>query len=557
MLEICLRGKEMTDDSISEVVKSLLVAVEMHDGISAFRLEELDLSNNTLTTTSLRRLVPLIEDSCYDIKDINLSDNNIRVETDQERDDWEAFLESFRRCRRMRRLDLSGNDLSKSLPLEIFLRVYSRHRWVDPVYLESSPVTTYSMKGGITEMTNSLHISGLSETPASFDPYGSLNSLSNGRVLEAREGLRSIPYIIVTRCSIGDAGVLHLSYILAQHHWPQHLMPELKKGSCEAQRRTDDDSTQCLGIVYAQNEEISSFGKKLFERAETARQDLAIIPEISESARNSDDETNQIPTSNLWVCLSLITFIDSTVVAHLLNRRKTSLARTRRTSEMSALSSNLSSSENNVATHGLDIDSLRKKLQRTTIENFGVQSVELWWAALKLQKNARGFLRPIETPLIAKVNGSSSSTELFDKDTTFSHSSLYLNKQPFVSGAVESSLITQQTREVDTLPSVYKSAWRWFPTDTKKMLLTPYRDAQNSKDLPYDLVLRILVEASDADNIVSYCQQKAIINHARSKLTLMREIDAVGKGDTHQKLKMLEAMGCLTYPMGMNGDLEY
>jgi hypothetical protein len=283
-----LKGKNLTDDGFVEVINSLRDAVVLWDSVPAFRLEELDLTHNGLTTTSLRRLVPLIEDCCYDIKHINLSNNSIRVETQQERDDWEAFLESFRQCRRMRRLDVSGNDLSKSLALEIFLRVYCRHRWVDPVNPEIYSDTSYMMKGGITEMTSSLYISDSDGALCRLSPDASLTSLSNGRILEARDGLRSIPYLLLTNGSIEDPGVLHLSYVLAEHYSPRYLMPELKRGSCEAQQQMEDDSTPCFGVVYVQNDRISSFAEKLLEKAEAARRELPGVLEKLESTSNSD-----------------------------------------------------------------------------------------------------------------------------------------------------------------------------------------------------------------------------------------------------------------------------
>jgi hypothetical protein len=304
-LEICLKGAKLTDVGLAEVVDSILEGLVEHDGIPTFQLEELDLSGNSLTTAALRRLAPVIRRSQYDLKDLNLSENNIRVETQEERDDWEAFLDSFRFCRRMRRLDLSRNDLSKSLPLEILLRVYCQHRWIDPVNLETCTTPVHSTKRGILEMTNSLNLSlSLSSsngTLKSYDPHASLTSLSNGRILEAREGLRSIPYIILSHACIGDAGVLHLSYILAHHYWPQNLITELKKGSCEAQRRIEDDATQCFGIVYTQNDEVSSFGKKLLEHAEAARQELIAISEASESKKNLSFDSMENWTSKSYV----------------------------------------------------------------------------------------------------------------------------------------------------------------------------------------------------------------------------------------------------------------
>jgi hypothetical protein len=242
--------------------------------------------------------------------------------------------------------------------------------------------------------------------------------------------------------------------------------------------------------------------------------------------------------------------------ANLLNRRKTSLRHPRKSSTPTSLQTNASSSEHSLATHGLDIDSLRKKLQRTTIEDLGVRKVELWWAALKLQKNARGFFRPIEPQLSKKANGISSCLPGPDENMSISRSPLHYPEQPISNEAALSSLFTQQTLTSAALPNMYNILWRQLSPQLQNMLLKPYRDTENPKGFPYGICVRILVTASNANNILSSRQIEAIIKHARTKSTLSREMDALAKGNTHQKLKMLEAMGCLTYPMRMAFGVE-
>jgi hypothetical protein len=235
--------------------------------------------------------------------------------------------------------------------------------------------------------------------------------------------------------------------------------------------------------------------------------------------------------------------------------RRTSGSSARRASDNSCFSGHTSSSEN--CTHGLDLDSLRKKLQRTTIEDIGVQGVALWWAAFKLQKNARSFLRPVEPSISIALSGTSTVLESMDVDTKSSHPFLHFDQQPIPTDVLARSLRHHPSRGYDALPKVYKRNWTWLPPDTQSLLLTPYRDTKNTWGLPDEICRRILVTASGARNILTYRQQLSVMDHARSRITLIRGMDTCSKGATYQKLKMLEAMGCLTYPMRLSGDYEY
>ena len=65
-----------------------------------------------------------------DLKDLDLSRNEIRVDTDSDALAWERFLSAFENCTTLRRLDLSGNPLGPR-GLEIFMRAYARAEPVD------------------------------------------------------------------------------------------------------------------------------------------------------------------------------------------------------------------------------------------------------------------------------------------------------------------------------------------------------------------------------------------------------------------------------------------
>lgn len=94
------------------------------------RLEELCLSNNGLSVLALQALTPVITLASCDLRDLDLSANNITVNTEAEVAVWESFLISFKSCCVLRRLDLSGNALG-SRALEVLARVYAKEGVMD------------------------------------------------------------------------------------------------------------------------------------------------------------------------------------------------------------------------------------------------------------------------------------------------------------------------------------------------------------------------------------------------------------------------------------------
>lgn len=282
-MEIDLNGKQLSNKGLREVLEVVISTLADH---SNFQLEELHLSKNGLTTGILPVLSKVIHNSSFDLRALDLSGNAICVLNDEHARDWEQFLDAFRKCRVMCRLDLSGNDFSKSISMEILCRVYSSHRPIDPNELEGTVpvdndmVSSREVHGSkLIEKTNSLT---LQQPDDSFvDMSASEDSLSNATVLKRREGLRSIPYIVLRNVGMDDAGVLWLSKIVEQHYWPQYLLTTLKEGSHAAKLVKEDQSTGAFGIIYVDNPNITAVGVKSLELAEQARVELAGISEMS------------------------------------------------------------------------------------------------------------------------------------------------------------------------------------------------------------------------------------------------------------------------------------
>ena len=121
----------MTDDGFSEVASALVESLNYNgDQGRIIRLEELCLTNNALSATSLQALSPIIRLASNDLRDLDLSENNIIIDTEAEVAVWEDFLMSFKNCCLLRRIDLNGNTLGPRA-FEVITRVYSKQDAVD------------------------------------------------------------------------------------------------------------------------------------------------------------------------------------------------------------------------------------------------------------------------------------------------------------------------------------------------------------------------------------------------------------------------------------------
>jgi Leucine Rich Repeat (LRR) protein len=83
------------------------------------------LQNNALTTRSLKKLSRVIALSAGDLRELDLSGNEIRVVTPDQGLAWQQFLDSFRHCYMLKKLDFSHNPLGPR-GIEILARVYMR-----------------------------------------------------------------------------------------------------------------------------------------------------------------------------------------------------------------------------------------------------------------------------------------------------------------------------------------------------------------------------------------------------------------------------------------------
>lgn len=145
----------MTDEGFGELASALVKSLN-YDGDQGrvVRLEELCLTNNQLSAISLQALSPIIRLASHDLRDLDLSENSININTEAEIAIWEDFLTSFRDCDVLRRIDLSCNALGPRA-LEVMTRVYAKQEAVDlvlPTDLEQVQSNERRMSTDVTRL---------------------------------------------------------------------------------------------------------------------------------------------------------------------------------------------------------------------------------------------------------------------------------------------------------------------------------------------------------------------------------------------------------------------
>lgn len=362
IIDLKAPNKELTDEGVFALNDGLEIALRSGDSAASLALEDLNLSGNGITTTSLARLAPIIEISKYDLKTVNLSNNQIRVETTEQAQEWEAFLRSFSGSFKMRRLDLSGNEQLGSRALEIFARVHSLEPHIQPI----SAAGETSVLSLVDEADEDL-----GRSIPSFDVFGEekidrSHKMTSAQFMKRRQGLRSIPYITFNNIGMDDAGALWLSYIMVDHHYPTQLLDEVNATTADSAIKTYQQDTNSQGIDWADNTTVGKEGKHLLEKAEMLRRQIK-LDETLAIASMAPSEEAEIPRRSI-------------------DRRHSRAATGDR--RFSVRSIRTDDGGEHEAT---EMDSLQWKIQRHIIEYSGPHVVELWHAALAVFRASRAI----------------------------------------------------------------------------------------------------------------------------------------------------------------------
>ncbi|KAK4554692.1 hypothetical protein LTR86_008194 [Recurvomyces mirabilis] len=366
-IDLKVPGKELGDDGLSVLCDGLEAALGKGTADASLALEDVDLTDNGLTTAGLARFASVTRNAKFDIKTIVLANNAIVVESDQQAGEWEKFLRAFADCQKLRRLDLSGNPGLGRRAMEVLAMIHVREPQIDPIRAtgESDVQSLHSIVGDDNRTRSgslSLEVNGDAGRPR--------NTISDGRTLTRRCGLRSIPFISLKTCGLCDAGALWLSYVIEDHYYPVQLVSELNAAMSDSSIEAYRQDSKVHGIDWSGNEaSLSKDGLSLLIKTESVRKHTVLDDRstlagsvIVETSPQSVIQDNGVPTE----------------------RR---LSRAATGSRRVSLRSNISAEDDE---QGLtELDSWRKRIQRQMIAHDEAKSADLWHAALRLLRATR------------------------------------------------------------------------------------------------------------------------------------------------------------------------
>ncbi|KAL1988352.1 hypothetical protein VTN96DRAFT_10035 [Rasamsonia emersonii] len=517
------------------------------------KLHELHLQQNALTTRSLHKLARVVSLSERDLRELDLSDNNLEVHTVEQRKIWQEFLESFRGCFMLKKLDFSRNALGPR-GLEILAKVYVKS---DLDFFEPDSIITDEPHRVETSSDHAVlppevgkenanpGTQFLSNTPRksrsmlqskagrcqTLSPAARVCTEAELRRYSCTRGLRSIPYLILSNVSMTSGSAVHLSTILSMHRAPERLLAFLPGGKAP---NLPDLAGCSKGIVWLPNEGLGSLAREFLEMTE----------KIGQSGSDTESE-GDVNDSNGPRAVHGVSHGD---VKRRQMRKK------------------------------LDVEYTRlKKRVRIDVLNFeGVHSAEIWSVALKMMVQCRAILlEDRDRPPAAASSESSQLERTLDHESQTKHEAFCTTTESDIvaSGPFHPStenfdihfpILQGKTRPVSPPPQERpKKATNPMPpphgklpsSSSGKGLNHAASTATNSLprkekwrfDLPMEIWRRIIANAVGAEGILDREQQLQIMYYSTNWNSLAQEMSVKGAADNQQIWKILESMDCFTY----------
>ena len=514
-VELDISGKGISEEGFGEVMQALVHVSSFSDeGEILLRLEEASFKGNSLTTSCLGLLAPVIKRSARDLRELDLAGNRIKVETSKDSQEWERFLLAINECHTLRRLDLSDNPIG----------------------------------------------------PKAFEILSKVTAMRHSEI----GGIRSIPYIIFLRTGINDASALHLSYFVASHPLPEELIglvAQPKPGQQTQLLEWYDTIRGCRGIIYQPDSKLGNAGSKVLELAESFRTakfkvDHHFVDEGTTINGLADLSVSEAVSSPITPNSRPQTMSVGTCSANSPTSRSGELDRARSRIQGDIL--------RDVGISGNDLwNAAMRMLRYSRIILLQRSKVRKDWAAHTVERPVRHLLSSESRVLANSKQLATFSTTQCDLDAfptlpSSPRSSLSsTKKQPLGNGNPNFTIIPRDPirRKGSIKTARGPITFHNGPLDRVKADETSLRpsptinrtdaeDADGTKlpcGLPESVWTWILTYAADAEGLLSARQRKAVVLWAMDRQSLNEEMGALGKSDSQQVWRVLNGMGCLAY----------
>ncbi|OJJ49131.1 hypothetical protein ASPZODRAFT_1402536 [Penicilliopsis zonata CBS 506.65] len=607
-LEIDMTGRELTDEGFQQFINDLLECLYYRDEEhpeGAAKLTELHLPFNRLSIASVALLAEVIVLCAGDLRELDLSNNRIEVASETDKRVWQAFLESFKECYMLKKIDLGHNPLGLA-GVEILARVYMqsdldfvteddvveesvvlRENAVQQAY-EASPVDDLAGKMA----TLSLKAAGKENIPPekatpsrtkgsvgrktprqasrtqSVAPIGkAAASQDEMKRYASMRGLRSVPYIILSGIPLTSGGVVHLTSMVRMHRAPEQLLGFLPGGKTVSLPNTS--SERCRGgIIWWPNPDLSQHAQKLLSVTETLR-------DPQSDGEETDEESGYDSTSATTPHKA-----DDPLAQRSLQKKR-----------------------------DLEYLRLNKRIRIDALKTDGVHSAEIWNTALKMMVVSRALLledrhRPGEAQPAGNDENGTKLESNTQKDQQIQQET-DVQLQPVPDESVNASQEVKEKKVADvpgsmphafmTIPnhyslnSIFRPGWSAFDThfpalgapQTRETSVTPSPAAASKEKpkkaekvekpspshapiprtgkiqvpqkkhwrsgLPVELWRRIIADALGADGVLDHEQQMNIVLYAADWNAIAYELTIKGFEEHQQIWKFLDTVNCFAY----------
>lgn len=179
-----------------------------------------------------------------------------------------------------------------------------------------------------------------------------------------------------------------------------------------------------------------------------------------------------------------------------------------------------------------DIEGLRRKLQRETIEHHGLHSVQLWSAAAQALSLARTILSRKGRHDSVTIAG-----RVFVSKTMIESPGQVISR-------ISAFPSTQNMKE--NHPSNAELSAKDLPEGIAAAA-SAYDDCNMPLRFPVRVWTGIIRQAADPHSVLSATQLDNIVKYARDFDTLATERETLHKDPSTQKWLLMEAIGCLSY----------
>ena len=527
-MELNIGGKELGVDGLQAVCGMLPSCcgreTNFPDGLlsaiacDAVKLDELILSGCSLATQALPILAKVVRASSDTLQRLDLQGNDWEIKTSSALHDWEGFLESFKDCGNLRKLNFSNNRIGDK-GIETFVRVYLRQLQNSVFEVDGEDdFAAAALSRSFPRLFSSRsddEDDDISEADSSFGLDPSLPSAlatalpikpsrlrSEDQERIPTRGLPSVAYILLENVSMTDISVLHLTYFLPYHHLPHVLLRRLDAHIADSTAGRDDElydrESFCRGVLYDfGNSDFSHLAKKLLEGVEKVRRaggltvelratnpsfmgpfsSLPASPDSFRSRRNSDSARSYFPDFSSYSRRDSIS-----------NFRTATSAQLRSGSVVAFSQWNKA----DIMIYWAEVLKTRPKLQGEVLKSAKtVHVLQLWSVALKLLTLARIFTLP--QPQKAPMSAISIARHNRRRPAPLRH---VLPPSPVSPGKPQSFQL-ERSRCVGSLDT---AIW-----------------------------MKILVPIADSQGILSELQAMKVVSWASDRDTLAREGEWAGK----------------------------